>query len=191
METLRREPRARGGGARVPKTAGRAPAARPLHAGLVPVQGLTVTQSPSPPGPGRGRARVRVRIRLLLSCFLPPTAFIQHLVGSGCFCPFSSGGGSCPGSGWLPSLPGGQSLGLPVPGQGKARRQQSVPDSPLVLSPLLAPGEPVAASRARARRPGGSSPSPWPRARSMSMLHSATLHHPLGPPHPPAFTITI
>lgn len=116
-----------------------------------------------------------------------PTTHSQHVAGSGGF--------------WSPKLSHFWCLGpvaashllLKAKAQvdtGAVRLPQAAATrrSPLVRSPLLAPGRPVAASQARARGQGGSAASP-PKTNSMSMLHSATLHLPLGPPHPPAFTI--
>lgn len=74
--------------------------------------------------------------------------------------------------------------------QCKAPQNSShFPHSPWVPSPLSAPGKPVAASQARARRAG----CPLSLALAWGQLHVHAafrrLHHPLGPLHPPAFTI--
>lgn len=74
--------------------------------------------------------------------------------------------------------------------QDQCKVPQTVPPLTAGALTLSAPGKPGAASRQGHGGLGRVAASlSWPRARFMSMLHSATLHHPLGPPHPPAFTI--
>lgn len=164
-----------------------------LHSGPMPARGLALFLLPSPPGPGRERARVRGQIatemfsspqgkkNLYKISTSYPTTHIQHL-GDSRVLLFSR---------ILLVVTAALLLWLVLvyswrPKPRSTQDQCKVPQCAHPLSPRKA----WSSLPARAWGVGRVAASlSWPRARFMSMLHSATLHHPLGPPHPPAFTI--
>lgn len=172
-----------------------------LHSGPMPARGLALFLRPSPPGSGRERARVRGQIatemfsspqgkkNLYKISTSYPTTHIQHL-GDSRVLLFSR---------ILLVVTAALLLWLvlvyswrpkPRSTQDQCKVPQTVPPLTAGALTLSAPGKPGAASRQGHGGVGRVAASlSWPRARFMSMLHSATLHHPLGPPHPPAFTI--